>query len=85
MSAAVLDRKANFLHNKFMEFRWNDWNIEHIGKHGVQPDEAELLIGSIEAHSRERSMTTSGWFGERVEGADSSKPYSCWTRMRRYT
>jgi hypothetical protein len=33
-----------FLHNKFMEFRWNDWNIEHIGKHGVLPDEAELVI-----------------------------------------
>ena len=27
-----------------MQFRWNDWNIEHIGRHGVQPDEAELAI-----------------------------------------
>ena len=27
-----------------MEFRWNGWNIEHIGKHGVLPDEAELAI-----------------------------------------
>jgi Ribbon-helix-helix protein, copG family len=25
-----------------MEFPWNGWNIEHIGKHGVLPDEAEL-------------------------------------------
>lgn len=21
-----------------LEFRWNDWNIEHIGEHGVEPD-----------------------------------------------
>jgi uncharacterized DUF497 family protein len=27
-----------------MEFRWNEWNIEHIGKHGVRPEEAELVI-----------------------------------------
>lgn len=27
-----------------MEFRWNDWNIEHIGKHGVDPDEAEQVV-----------------------------------------
>jgi uncharacterized DUF497 family protein len=29
-----------------MEFRWNEWNIEHIGKHGVRPDEAELVIST---------------------------------------
>lgn len=27
-----------------MEFRWNDWNIEHLAKHGVDPDEAEQVI-----------------------------------------
>jgi hypothetical protein len=27
-----------------MEFRWNEWNIEHIGKRGVRPEEAESLI-----------------------------------------
>ena len=27
-----------------MDFRWNDWNIEHIGKHGVTPEEAELVV-----------------------------------------
>jgi uncharacterized protein len=27
-----------------MEFRWNDWNTDHIGKHGVLPEEAERLI-----------------------------------------
>jgi uncharacterized DUF497 family protein len=27
-----------------MDFRWNEWNIEHIGLHGVTPDEAELVV-----------------------------------------
>ncbi len=27
-----------------MEFRWNAWNVEHIAKHGVNPDEAELVV-----------------------------------------
>jgi uncharacterized DUF497 family protein len=22
-------------------FRWNDWNFEHVGKHGVDPEDAE--------------------------------------------
>ena len=25
-------------------FRWNDWNIAHIGEHGVIPWEAEHLV-----------------------------------------
>jgi len=27
-----------------MEFRWNDWNVQHIAEHGVDPDEAEEVI-----------------------------------------
>ena len=27
-----------------MDFRWNAWNIEHIGKHGVDPSEAEEVV-----------------------------------------
>jgi uncharacterized DUF497 family protein len=27
-----------------MQFRWNDWNIEHVTAHGVEPDEAELVV-----------------------------------------
>lgn len=27
-----------------MDFRWNDWNVEHIAKHGVPPEEAEQVI-----------------------------------------
>lgn len=28
-----------------MEFRWNEWNIEHIARHGVRPHEAEWVAG----------------------------------------
>jgi len=28
-----------------MEFRWNEWNIDHIAKHGVSPEEAEMVVG----------------------------------------
>jgi uncharacterized DUF497 family protein len=27
-----------------MGFRWNDWNVEHIQEHGVEPEEAEEVI-----------------------------------------
>jgi uncharacterized protein len=27
-----------------VEFRWNEWNIEHLATHGVDPDEAEQVI-----------------------------------------
>lgn len=27
-----------------MEFRWIEWNVEHIGKHGVRPEEAEMVV-----------------------------------------
>src|SRR5579883_1311119 len=27
-----------------MEFRWNDWNVEHIAGHGVSPEEAEQVV-----------------------------------------
>ena len=27
-----------------MIFRWNEWNIEHIARHGVSPQEAELVV-----------------------------------------
>lgn len=26
------------------EFRWNEWNVEHIGAHGMTPAEAEYLV-----------------------------------------
>lgn len=27
-----------------MEFRWNEWNIEHVQQHGVAPEEAEWVV-----------------------------------------
>ena len=27
-----------------MPFRWNDWNVDHVAKHGVTPEEAELVV-----------------------------------------
>jgi hypothetical protein len=27
-----------------MEFRWHGWNVDHIGKHGVKPAQAEYVV-----------------------------------------
>jgi uncharacterized DUF497 family protein len=27
-----------------MQFRWNEWNIEHVVRHGVDPDDAERAV-----------------------------------------
>jgi len=27
-----------------MEFRWNEWNLEHVAQHGVSPEEVEKAI-----------------------------------------
>ncbi len=27
-----------------MDFRWNQWNIEHLADHGVEPEEAEDVV-----------------------------------------
>jgi len=27
-----------------MQFRWIDWNRDHIAEHGVDPDETELIV-----------------------------------------
>lgn len=27
-----------------MQFRWNEWNTEHIEEHGVAPEEAEWVV-----------------------------------------
>jgi hypothetical protein len=26
------------------EFRWIEWNVNHIGEHGVSPEEAEYVV-----------------------------------------
>lgn len=30
-------------------FRWNEWNTQHVGEHGVSPDEAEEIVVSAQA------------------------------------
>lgn len=25
-------------------FRWNDWNLEHVQKHGATPEDAEYVV-----------------------------------------
>jgi uncharacterized DUF497 family protein len=27
-----------------MDFRWNEWNLDHISSHGVTPAEAEAVL-----------------------------------------
>ena len=26
------------------EFRWNEWNIDHVAKHGIHPTQAEYVV-----------------------------------------
>ena len=33
---------------KYMEFRWNEWNMEHATRHGVSVEEIEWLIETAE-------------------------------------
>lgn len=33
-----------------MEYRWNDWNLDHAAKHGVRvPREAEMVVDGARA------------------------------------
>jgi len=27
-----------------VEFRWNEWNAEHVGQHGIEPEAAEHVV-----------------------------------------
>ena len=40
-----------------MEFRWNEWNIEHLVAHEIYPEEAEQVV-------RDATSTYPGWIGE---------------------
>jgi hypothetical protein len=43
-----------------MEFRWNDWNVEHIAQHGVRPDDAETAVERA-ARSFPRKIEEDKW------------------------
>lgn len=32
-----------------MDFRWTQWNVEHVGKHGIAPREAELVVSTAKS------------------------------------
>jgi uncharacterized DUF497 family protein len=32
-----------------MDFRWVEWNVEHLDKHGVSPEEAEAAVSNAAA------------------------------------
>ncbi|HZZ29859.1 MAG TPA: hypothetical protein VFE46_17820 [Pirellulales bacterium] len=32
-----------------MQFRWKEWNLDHIANHGVSPAEAELVVRSAQS------------------------------------
>jgi uncharacterized DUF497 family protein len=27
-----------------VKFRWNEWNVDHLARHGVSPEEAEQVV-----------------------------------------
>jgi hypothetical protein len=53
-----------------MPFRWNDWNLEHATKHGVTPEEAEMVVEAArppfpEARADEKWLVQGRGFGGR--------------------
>jgi uncharacterized protein len=32
-----------------LRFRWNEWNVEHLERHGVTPEEAERIVRMAKA------------------------------------
>ena len=37
------------------DFRWNDWNINHIGEHAITPREAEYVVNHAQSPYPERA------------------------------
>ena len=51
-----------------MDFRWTEWNVEHLARHGVDPEAAEQVV--LEARRRyPRRVGEDKWL---VWGADGS-------------
>ena len=53
------------------EFRRNDWNVDHIGDHGVSPEEAEYVVDGARAPYPEQ-IGDGKW---RVRGQTASGRY----------
>ena len=41
-----------------LEFRWNDWNIDHIAEHRVDPADAEYVVNGARRPYPERASST---------------------------
>jgi len=37
------------------EFRWNDWNLDHIAEHGMVPEDVEWIVNHAQPPYPERS------------------------------
>jgi hypothetical protein len=81
----AVDCRGIFLHNKFMDFRWNDWNIEHIGGHGVSSEEAELVINTARSPFPRRIQEDKWIVWGQGSGGRVRQPFSFWTRIRRFS
>ena len=68
-----------------MQFRWNEWNSDHIESHGVDPEEAEVVVDVLEAHIRSAALTVSTSSGVLVGEIGSFKSFLCWTTTGRYS
>jgi uncharacterized DUF497 family protein len=31
-----------------LDFRWNEWNVEHLARHGINPEAAEEVVEGAE-------------------------------------
>lgn len=52
-----------------MDFRWNDWNREHVEKHGVGPEEAEFIVRAARApYPEERGDDKWRVWGQSADG-----------------
>jgi len=44
-----------------VEFRWIEWNVQHIAQHGVEPEEAEeVVLTGVTMKGRENALIATG-------------------------
>ncbi len=54
-------------------FRWNDHNVQHIARHGVEIDEAEYIVSTLTADFRAPKPTASTGSGAKLPPAGICK------------
>ncbi|WP_211328208.1 hypothetical protein [Thermodesulfitimonas autotrophica] len=55
---------------KIARFRWDTWNINHIAKHGVRPEEAEEVFSTNRSCGKAVAAPAWRWAGR--------TPGGCW-------